>query len=638
MSKLDEVIADMNKKVKEDVVTSGLPKYDYKKIPFTSPRMNYCTFGGLPVGKLIEFFGEEHGGKTTTALDIIANYQNMDDARKVLYVDAENTLDVDWAVKLGVDVDSMIVFKPTSQSAEEIFQFILDAIGTGEIGLWVLDSIGVLASAQELDKSMEEKTYAGVSAALTVFGRKAEMLMQRHHCTGIGINQLRDDMNAMWGGAVKTPGGRAWKHYCFSGNTKFVTDKGILRFRDCKDGEKVTVVDMYGNLQEATVHHYGKQELQKVTLCTPNMKHEVICTPDHRWVLADGTVTQNLRVGDTLYMREENISFPVKTQRQAEMFCMGFAIGDGTDYHGKRDAVGVKCVLYGDKEKYAGIFELAKYNKSRESKKFTSYSKLHISKQNFLTGKCWKYLTAEDKRFLFMGYYAADGRNDGTPCKSCVTYDSRVLEFITNTSALAGYFITSIKNGISGESSFKPGQQYCTIHFTTHSSKYNHWKVKEIKAVGVGNTYCVEEPVTHTFTLEKGIVTGNCCVRMQFSRGKFIDARGNELTRSAESPAGNLVMMSLVKTKSCPPTRRTGFYTLNYEYGIDYLKDLVEVALKYGLIEKSGAWFSIIDPETGELLERCQGQAKVYDYLSDNSHEDALAKLEDAIDKKIQMN
>ena len=214
MSKLDDLMQDMNKKTKEEVVTLGLPSYQHDKIPFTSPRMNYCTFGGLPVGKLIEFFGEEHGGKTTTALDIIANYQQMENARKVLYVDAENTLDVEWAKKLGVDVDSMITFKPTSQSAEEIFQFILDAIETDEIGLWVLDSIGVLASAKELDNSMEEKTYAGISSALTIFGRKAEMLMQRHQCTGIGINQLRDDLGAMWGGATKTPGGRAWKHYC----------------------------------------------------------------------------------------------------------------------------------------------------------------------------------------------------------------------------------------------------------------------------------------------------------------------------------------------------------------------------------------------------------------------------------------
>ena len=58
---LDSVIKDLNKKIKEDVVTVGLPSYDYKKIQFTSPRMNYMTYGGLPIGKIIEFFGEEIG-------------------------------------------------------------------------------------------------------------------------------------------------------------------------------------------------------------------------------------------------------------------------------------------------------------------------------------------------------------------------------------------------------------------------------------------------------------------------------------------------------------------------------------------------------------------------------------------------
>ena len=93
MSKLDEIIKDMNKKSKEDLVSVGIPTYQHRRIPFTSPRMNYCTFGGIPMGKITELYGEEHGGKTTTALDLIANYQQMEDARKVLYVDAENTLD-----------------------------------------------------------------------------------------------------------------------------------------------------------------------------------------------------------------------------------------------------------------------------------------------------------------------------------------------------------------------------------------------------------------------------------------------------------------------------------------------------------------------------------------------------------------
>ena len=126
---LDDVIKNMNKQARETVVTRGLTEYDYNRIPFTSPMLNYCTYGGLPVGKLIEFYGEEHGGKTTTALDVIANYQQMQDAKKVLYVDAENTLDVEWAHKLGVNTNNdFIVLQPKSQSAEEIFDFIINAL------------------------------------------------------------------------------------------------------------------------------------------------------------------------------------------------------------------------------------------------------------------------------------------------------------------------------------------------------------------------------------------------------------------------------------------------------------------------------------------------------------------------------
>lgn len=336
MSKLDNLIKEFNKSSSETVVSVGLPTYEFKRIPFTSPRMNYCTFGGLPVGKLIEFYGEEHGGKTTSALDIIANYQQTGDNRAVLYVDAENTLDAEWARTMGVDVDNLILFKPTSQSAEEILQFILDAIDTGEIGLWVLDSIGALSSKQELEKTLDEKTYAGISAPLTVFGRKAEMLMTKHHCTGIGINQLRDDLGAMWAGATKTPGGRGWRHYC--------------------------------------------------------------------------------------------------------------------------------------------------------------------------------------------------------------------------------------------------------------------------------------------------------AVRLQFSKGKYIDENGVELTSRAESPAGNYVLMSMTKNKTCPPTRRTGFYTLNYTKGVDYLKDLVDVAIKYDIVQKSGAWYSIVDIETGEKLITLQGSSKLYAHLEDPENESTLSRIETLVE------
>ena len=68
-SKFSELMKKVNKDVGEEAFTKGMPVYDYDKIPFTSPKMNYITYGGLPVGRIAEFFGEEGGGKTTTALD-----------------------------------------------------------------------------------------------------------------------------------------------------------------------------------------------------------------------------------------------------------------------------------------------------------------------------------------------------------------------------------------------------------------------------------------------------------------------------------------------------------------------------------------------------------------------------------------
>ena len=347
MSKMEALLKDINKKAKEEIMSKGLNAYStYAKIPFTSPRMNYCTFGGIPVGKLIEFYGEEHGGKTTTALDIVANFQAMelrkveDDLtyveRAVLYCDCENALDVEWAEKLGVDVDKMYVLQPKEQSAEQIFDLILSSIDTGEIGLFVIDSLGAMISQQAYDKDVADKTYAGISMALTTFAKKAEMLMAKHKCTGIGINQIRDDLNSSWGGYT-TPGGKAWKHLCM--------------------------------------------------------------------------------------------------------------------------------------------------------------------------------------------------------------------------------------------------------------------------------------------------------VRLQFSRGQFFDERGNVLTRSAESPAGNLVNMSITKIKSCPPTRRTGFYTLRYDIGVDYLNDLIEVAVKFDVVEKSGSWFVVKDESGNYISDKIQGQASLYELLSEDA--ELRAKVEEMVNQKL---
>ena len=119
----------------------------------------------------------------------------------------------------------------------------------------------------------------------------------------------------------------------------------------------------------------------------------------------------------------------------------------------------------------------------------------------------------------------------------------------------------------------------------------------------------------------------NCSLRLMFQKGSFIDESCNEIKRSSESPAGNLVSINIAKTKICKPDRRIGFYTLNYTYGIDVLNDTVELAIKYGIINKAGAWFTFVDIETGEFITddedeiiKLQGKANVLEYLQENKH------------------
>ena len=274
---------------------------------------------------------------TTTALDIVANYQQLHPDREILFVDAENALDYAWAKKLGVDTDILNIVQPKGQYAEEIFQIIHDAVDTGEVGLWVLDSIGVLVSQQEYDKTIEDKTYGGVSKPLTLFAKKIEMLMNRYNCTGIAINQIRENLNSSFGGTT-TPGGKGFKHVCM--------------------------------------------------------------------------------------------------------------------------------------------------------------------------------------------------------------------------------------------------------------------------------------------------------VRMEFKKGQYIDEKGNTLTSNCANPSGNIVLMNMKKNKTCKPDRRVGSYTINYETGIDKLRDLIEMAVQFGIIDRHGAWFDIVDTETGEILHgKIQGQANVYALLQED--EELCKRVEELVNAEI---
>ena len=322
MSNLDLIIKDLNKKMKVGNIQLGVDFQEVQKIPFSSCRLNYMTYGGIPVGRIAEFYGADGSGKTTTAIDVAGQAQKLFPDKKVLFVDIEHTFDPVWATKLGLDCESIIYLDPDSMGAEDVFNIVKELIESGEISICIMDSIGAMVSMQANEKQIGERTYGGISMSLTEFANKIAPVLSRTDCVLIGINQARDDMNSPYGG-LTTPGGRAWRHACST--------------------------------------------------------------------------------------------------------------------------------------------------------------------------------------------------------------------------------------------------------------------------------------------------------RLEFRKGNYIDEKGNNLSRACENPAGNIVNVALIKSKVCRPDRKVGFYTLKYLEGIDYVSDAVDVAIKLGLVNQAGAWFTLVEPETGEVKEKFQGKPKLVEYLKDNT-------------------
>lgn len=219
MSKLDVLIKEINKEYKEDIAFKGndIEVYKYEKVPFSSPRLNYMLYGGLPMGRMIEFAGPEKSGKTTTALDMVKQRQlkfaKEKQGRKVCFVDSENTFDVEWATKLGVNVDDLILIRPQEQYAEQIFDIMKAVVETGEVGLIVLDSVAQLVGKNAISEDIEKKQYGGIAMPLTKFCNIVVPLLGKYNCMCIMINQVREDLNNQYNEFI-TPGGRGFKHNC----------------------------------------------------------------------------------------------------------------------------------------------------------------------------------------------------------------------------------------------------------------------------------------------------------------------------------------------------------------------------------------------------------------------------------------
>ena len=186
------------------------PEMNVEAIPTGSLALDAALgIGGVPQGRIIEIYGPESSGKTTLALHIVAQAQKR--GGEVAFVDAEHALDPDYAARIGVDIDSMLVSQPdTGEQALEITDAL---VRSGAVDVVVVDSVAALTPRAEIEGEMGD-TFVGLQARLMSQAlRKLAGNISKTNCVVIFINQLRMKIGVMYGNPETTTGGNALKFY-----------------------------------------------------------------------------------------------------------------------------------------------------------------------------------------------------------------------------------------------------------------------------------------------------------------------------------------------------------------------------------------------------------------------------------------
>jgi recombination protein RecA len=165
--------------------------------------------GGIPRGRVTEIYGPESSGKTTLCLHVVANAQKAGGV--AAYIDAEHALDTDYAQKLGVDIDNLLISQPdTGEQAMEICEIL---VRSGAVDVVVIDSVAALVPRAEIEGDMGD-SHVGLQARLMSQAlRKLTGAIARSKTSVIFINQLREKIGVMFGNPETTTGGKALKFY-----------------------------------------------------------------------------------------------------------------------------------------------------------------------------------------------------------------------------------------------------------------------------------------------------------------------------------------------------------------------------------------------------------------------------------------
>lgn len=305
---------------------------------------------------------------------------------------------------------------------------------------------------------------------------------------------------------------------CFSRETTFLTSEGIRSFKDFNNGDQIKVLTHKGNWKTATVHSYGKQPLYKVSVRRSRGEPvEVFVTKNHRWLLRDNKQTTALQVGDVLTDTPDissEFSWESLTPVEKALWCLGFVFGDDSQAHASACTVR----LCGDKNKYAGRFKECGYTVTVPSNKGwggDSFVWLHDTAK-MLPPKGWR--TVKDTQAFINGLLCADGGKDPRSLQRSfrdiqISANEETQKELYDMLNVAGYYVSAVHE-VPKETNYGtrklPTKRYCLYQGARERTS---WRVVSIEDVNrVEEVWCLQVEDDHSFLLECGIPTGNCCL------------------------------------------------------------------------------------------------------------------------------
>jgi recombination protein RecA len=204
------------------------------------PELDEILGGGLPHGRIVEIYGNEGGGKTTLALHILASCQKTY-RKKVVFVDAEHSLNPEYAQRLGVNLDDVEFSQP--DYGEQALEIVENMTRSGDVGVIVVDSVAALTPQAEIEGEMSDQQIGLQARLIGKAMRKLCAIAGKTKTHLIFINQIREKCGRVFGNPETTPGGRALKFYSsvrlqvtYTGKEKHTKDG-----KEIVDGQTITI-------------------------------------------------------------------------------------------------------------------------------------------------------------------------------------------------------------------------------------------------------------------------------------------------------------------------------------------------------------------------------------------------------------